>query len=366
MLSVLPTPTAEASLYRVSRYSYPAPSAGAFAAGALAAEALPVAQGVCGCLSGICCDCDHESGKCRSCCDAAAHCCPDGKPGDGNTCANVLSDPANCGRCGHACPTGQTCSRGACVGTCPPGLTMCGNACVDTTHDFSNCGGCGTSCANQPGGPYNACCPGPDGRGQCMNLINNNNHCGACGNACPPGMFCYGTRCVCGGSGRQCQGGQCQNGTCVCPTGQTYCAATGQCADLSSDANNCGTCGNACPTGQTCSGGACCPPGQTYCAVNNQCADLSSDVNNCGWCGNLCITGSGEQCIGGQCVVPSPPPPPPNCTGWCGWYYTLCALPCAADSVAPFSEWFGDFSGCMCHCLSQNFESPGCCTPCGV
>src|SRR5215472_732613 len=128
---MLPTPTAEASLYRVSRYSYRAPSEGAFAA-----EALPVAQAagpVCPSNAPICCEWDSESHKCvGGCCATGAHCCPDGKPGTGNTCTNVLSDWENCGRCGNACPTGQTCSGGGCVGTCPPGRTLCGHACVDT------------------------------------------------------------------------------------------------------------------------------------------------------------------------------------------------------------------------------------------
>ena len=217
MLSVLPAPTAEASLYRVSRYSYRAPSDGAFAA-----EAPPAAHGVCPCPTNapVCCECDHESGECiGGCCDKASNCCPGGRPGSG-TCTNVLSDPDNCGHCGNACPAGQRCSGGACVTTCPPGKTLCGHTCVDTTRDITNCGQCGNIC----GTSFPGCCGG-----QCVNLSDNNSNCGVCGNACPPGRLCAGLQCVCEGTGRLCQGGQCQNGACVCPTGLTYCAASDQC-----------------------------------------------------------------------------------------------------------------------------------------
>ena len=123
-------------------------------------------------------------------------------------------------------PGRTRCSDGACVSTCPPGQTLCGNTCVDTTRDPANCGACGNVCTTQ------ACCPGPDGQGHCINLSNNNSNCGTCGNACPPGRWCEGVNCVCQGSGRLCTGGTCQNGNCACPPGQTYCASSDQCTDL--------------------------------------------------------------------------------------------------------------------------------------
>ncbi|HEY6106690.1 MAG TPA: hypothetical protein VIV59_11945, partial [Anaeromyxobacteraceae bacterium] len=61
-------------------------------------------------------------------------CCPAGLTWCGGpTCVNTLTDPANCGICGHACSASQVCS-----GTCqcpapmplPCGTTCCaGNAC---------------------------------------------------------------------------------------------------------------------------------------------------------------------------------------------------------------------------------------------
>jgi hypothetical protein len=283
VLSVLPTWTAGASIYPAPRYLYRAPSTGAFAA-----EALPVAQAtgpspVCPTNAPVCCEWDSESGTCiGGCCDNRAHCCPDGKPGAGNKCTNVLSDWENCGRCGNACPTGQTCSGGACTASCPPGLTLCGHACVDTTRDPVNCGACGTNCADQPGGPYQGCCPGPVGRGQCMNLSNNDNNCGACGNVCPLHMICEGVQCVCETPWFDCGG---------------------VCKDLSSDPQNCGTCFNSC-NGGTCVGGQCnCPSasGLTNCG-GNTCVNLQTDANNCAWCGHEC--GAGVSCIAGQCECP--------------------------------------------------------------
>jgi hypothetical protein len=41
---------------------------------------------------------------------------------------------------------GQACSNGSCAVTCM-GSTKCGNVCVDTTTDPANCGACGTACA---------------------------------------------------------------------------------------------------------------------------------------------------------------------------------------------------------------------------
>ena len=41
--------------------------------------------------------------------------CPSGTSFCGVECIDVLSDPANCGRCGNACAAGQTCTAGACA-----------------------------------------------------------------------------------------------------------------------------------------------------------------------------------------------------------------------------------------------------------
>src|SRR5947207_3247786 len=77
-----------------------------------------------------------DSGVCMSMC--------------GGQCAELKTDPANCGKCGTACPMGATCVQGTCQ--CGMGQTRCGNTCVDTKSDLANCGKCGTVCGGGDGG----------------------------------------------------------------------------------------------------------------------------------------------------------------------------------------------------------------------
>jgi hypothetical protein len=46
------------------------------------------------------------------------------------------------------CPSGQTCSGGACAAApgCPAGQTLCGAVCVDLLRDAANCGRCANAC----------------------------------------------------------------------------------------------------------------------------------------------------------------------------------------------------------------------------
>jgi sugar lactone lactonase YvrE len=63
----------------------------------------------------------------------------------GSACADLQADPTNCGVCGTACGTTETCTSGACV-ACASGESVCDNTCVDEQTDSSNCGACGTAC----------------------------------------------------------------------------------------------------------------------------------------------------------------------------------------------------------------------------
>jgi hypothetical protein len=124
-------------------------------------------------------------------CDAGLEACS-------GTCADLTSDPTNCGACGTVCsaPT-PTCLAGQCTG-CGAGETMCSGTCVDVTGDPNNCGTCGTVCAAPTGSCWNGACEcGLDAicDGVCVSLSSNKNNCGACGNKCPSGYGCHGGTC---------------------------------------------------------------------------------------------------------------------------------------------------------------------------
>jgi Stigma-specific protein, Stig1 len=85
-----------------------------------------------------------------------------------------------------------------------------------------------------------------------------------------------------------------QSLVCSCPAGQTCCS--GQCVDLSQDADHCGQCDVACPPFDptipvipACCGG--------------RCVDLRSDSNNCGTCGQRCM--GGTICERATCAHPA-------------------------------------------------------------
>jgi hypothetical protein len=76
------------------------------------------------------------------------------RPGEGlcgGRCVS-LSSSTDCGTCGLACTTGQTCIAGKCqtAATCGTGtgIRLCNGGCVDSRSDPLNCGGCGRVCGN--------------------------------------------------------------------------------------------------------------------------------------------------------------------------------------------------------------------------
>jgi Alpha-L-arabinofuranosidase B, catalytic len=71
--------------------------------------------------------------------------CPDLQCG--GTCFDSKTSNVNCGTCGHACTSEQTCKSGSCACTVA-GLVQCAGstACIDTNTSLTNCGGCGHTC----------------------------------------------------------------------------------------------------------------------------------------------------------------------------------------------------------------------------
>jgi len=80
-----------------------------------------------------------DAGQCRS------ECPPEQEPCDGR-CVDPRSDPAHCGRCGHACSDDQVCGQGECRAVCADGDELCEGACVDVSSSERHCGYCGFGC----------------------------------------------------------------------------------------------------------------------------------------------------------------------------------------------------------------------------
>ena len=55
-------------------------------------------------------------------------------------------DATNCGACGQACASHQSCVAGHRGPMCTGNETACAGACVNKMTDASNCGGCGITC----------------------------------------------------------------------------------------------------------------------------------------------------------------------------------------------------------------------------
>jgi len=168
----------------------------------------------------------------------------------GQYCARLQSDVNNCGACGRACPSENSCSAGACVDLdeCALGAARCSPdaKCTNTPGSFTctcNVGfaGNGITCVD-----VDECAVSPspcDASAGCVNGVENFR----C--ACNPGFT---------GSG--------QPGDCRCLAGQSVCrspSGANTCADLSSDPLNCGVCGKACAAGSACQGGTCVAPPAT-------------------------------------------------------------------------------------------------------
>jgi hypothetical protein len=90
--------------------------------------------------------CDTRMVPCNGC----ASPCKGGKMCSG-VCTLTSGDPRNCGSCGHACLSGETCQNGACV--CSG--TICNSVCTNLQTDANNCGSCGNAC-----GSSQICCNG--------------------------------------------------------------------------------------------------------------------------------------------------------------------------------------------------------------
>lgn len=118
------------------------------------------APGTCGCTPApvtatSSAECGRQDTDCDGHPDPLAFCVTPTGP----RCADLRTDVTNCGRCGVACRTGETCTGGAC--TCPGASTgaarACSNGCFAFPDNASRCLYCARYCTGT--GTHPDCCP---------------------------------------------------------------------------------------------------------------------------------------------------------------------------------------------------------------
>jgi hypothetical protein len=220
---------------------------------------------------------------------------------------NTKTDPNNCGGCGAVCSTNNgtpACQFGACaVQTCNSGFQDCdhnpANGCeVNTTTDTNNCGACGHACISGQSCTASLCVGAPIG-GFC------NSNAGCASNICDfvsstcVGNFCVDQRKDSAETDIDCGGGTCgacgvgkgclANTDCssnACDAVTSTCASS-QCTDQRKDgvetdidcggANSCARCAlsQGCQLNTDCASNAC--NVATHLCVSSQCTDQQKD-----------------------------------------------------------------------------------------
>jgi hypothetical protein len=303
-----------------------------------------------------------NNGQCESVCAAGMTVCKSG-------CADLGTDPKNCGVCEKSCAPSEYCSKGVCVTACAQGETKCGQSCVNLGTDRANCGVCGMVCAGAEECVAGLCkCTGANRvcDGVCTILTNNRNHCGSCDNRCQGQLVCKTRDCGCSGTKLACPN---MPTTCVsnlndcCPTGQVWC--NDRCVSLKSDTNNCGSCGHSCPGAQKCNSGSCgCPSTQPKSCAGGVCLLAGQCCSNETKCGDKCIVKTTDSCC------PSDPNPCGDDTKMCNTSNRcVCVVTCpnnqkCAAKLADCCPSGEDICGTGC-CGPPNMCVNGSCKPPG-
>ncbi|MEM6956099.1 MAG: hypothetical protein AAF645_10435, partial [Myxococcota bacterium] len=218
-----------------------------------------------------------------------------GDPADG--CEVRLRTEAACTACDDACNEGEVCGFVDGVFSCGTGCgtqTLCTDTCADLMSDIANCGTCGTACST-PAGAASAGCTAAScdfvcnaGRDDCDDVPNDRdtdgcetdvngdpNNCGGCGMACGDEANVASASCVSGA----CAVGACAPGFADCDG--TF-EGSGCETPTDADVNNCGGCGITCDPGAPCVDGRCVDVFvQVATAVDDVCARRASGIVEC-------------------------------------------------------------------------------------
>lgn len=302
-------------------------------------------------------------------------CCTQGQCVLGNTQAACGKGGAQC----QVCPSGATCTSGACTPTtqqcgpttCPQGCCS-GNVClpIGAQQNGAQCGtggqacqSCGTAmcmsgvCQGAGTCDKNTCADGCcTAQGQCLqHAYQTPAQCGTLGNPCGS----------CGAG--QCQSGQCTGSACNATNCTGCCTAQGQCLlPASQNSAACGTGGQACQSCGTsaCTNGVCqgsCANCQQGCCSGTQCLLYAQQgPAACGSAGAPCMPcGAPGLCTNGICSGGGTCSPATCAAGCCSG--NTCLLP---DQQTPQAC---GLSGAACErCPTQ---APSCnagvCQACG-
>lgn len=313
---------------------------------------------------GDACAFPNGSGACQAgacalvACDTGFDDC-DGDPSNGCE-IDLNTDPAHCGTCPNACPSGPssapTCQGGMCGIACMNGALDCdldpATGCeIDPLTDTAHCGACDRACAGTnvaavacSGGLCTSTCmtgsgncaapPAPMPDDGCETALDTSvDHCGACNRGCDTSNV----------ASLSCTGGVCDSS---CDLGYANCNQPAAGADdgcelnVLADDTDCGGCMNDCSAGLDCDLG---PAGQQQvCGCSNN-VECDSDGNGAatGTCGAGICSCSGITCAPGEACAIVGAVNACSCNGsmGCGPGMTCCQAPsgCFDLSTNPLS-----------------------------
>ena len=343
--------------------------------------------------------------------------CGPGRTICASECVDTATDPRFCGNCTTACPSGEVCAAGQCVG--PTDCRNSNNLCEGFTYCDETTGACLRGCAvDEQCGNAETCdvethecvCQPDLSRcppliGDCVDTNTDLAYCGDCDISCPSNNVCAEGVCIdlgdCRSNGIGCSGfsycdessGDCVRGClldeqcgaanevcdteindCICSDGLERCPPmVGACIDTQTDPTYCGNCNTSCARGEVCEDGVCVDPdcrtngigcsGFTYCDPNagtclpgcERDEQCLGANESCNVTTRTCECDAGLTSCDGACVdVDSDPQN-------CGSCETACGIGEACeDGVCVGPECDAGLTECDGACVSLQFDEANC------